>query len=172
MVVLLLLSGIILFAVSRLTRETYSSLVFLREKSQTYESAVLGLERLASDMREAVNTPPSFSAGALSFSKVKPAEEMAKGAPARPYPVDEDYINNKLRTGPYAGSQLVNVTYQVVSGKLQRQIGTFTSVVAEDVNEFTVASASGGSYEIILSIQEDRRVQTFHGFVTCPGVVP
>ena len=46
MVILLFLAGVILFAVSRLTRETYKSLVFLREKAQTYESAVLGVERL------------------------------------------------------------------------------------------------------------------------------
>lgn len=171
MVILLFLAGVILFAVSRLTRETYKSLVFLREKAQTYESAVLGVERLTSDMREAV-TAPIISGTTVSFSKVKPAEDSAKGGPPRPNPIDPAYATYVPPTGPYGGGQLVTVTYNVTAGNLQRQIAGFTSVVAEDVNDFSVTPRGNGSYEVVLSIQENRRVQTFHSFVTCPGVVP
>lgn len=171
MVILLFLAGVILFAVSRLTRETYKSLNFLREKAQTYESAVQGVERLTSDMREAV-TQPTITGDSVSFSKVKPAEDVAKGGAPRPHPLDPSYETYVPPTGPYGGGQRVTVTYRIAGGNLEREIGGFRSVVAEDVNDFIVTPRGSGSYEVVMTIQENRRVQTFHSFVTCPGVAP
>jgi Tfp pilus assembly protein PilW len=171
MVVLLFLAGVILFAVSQLTRETYKTLVFLREKAQTQESAVLGVERLTSDLREAV-TPPVSSGNTVSFSKVKPGEPKAKNAPPHPNPNDIAYASYVPPVGPYTGSQLTQVTYQLTDGNLQRTIGTFTSMLAENVNDFSVTPRGNGSYEVLLTIQENRRVQTFESFVTCPGITP
>lgn len=171
---MLFLAGIILFAVSRLTRETYKTLVFLREKAQTYESAVLGVERFASDLREAV-VPPTISATSygtsVSFRKIGPTEDKAKGGAPRPNPIDPDYDDYDPPTGTYAIDQQVTVSYAVVDGSLLRTVASFTSPVADSVNNFEVTDRGGGSFEILLSIQENRRVQTFHSFVTCPGVI-
>ena len=171
MVVLLMLAGIILFAVSRLTRETYKTLVFLREKAQTYESAVLGVERLTSDLREAV-TNPVISGSQVSFSKVKPGEPKAKSAPPHPNPTDPAYAAYVPPVGPYSGGELTQVVYRKSGENLDRTIGSFTSVLAEDVNDFQVNSQGGGSFEVVLTIQENRRILTFESFVTCPGLVP
>lgn len=166
LIVLLALSGVILFAVSRLVSETYQTLTFLREKAQTYEGAVLGIERLTSDLRGAVaftGTSP------LSFSKVRPSLGMAQGAPPRPYPDPSGYVPP---TGPY--TDLVNVTYTLNGGTnvLNRQVGAFTSVIAEDVDGFNVTRQGAENFSVVLSIQEQRRIITFQSFVRCPGLIP
>ncbi len=167
MVIVLFLTGAILLAVAKLVAQSYDTLKFLQEKSQTMESATLGCERVASELREAVS-PPSFTSGFLSFNKVRPSAPEAVG---------NDYTNLSI---PAEGwnrdyseiNQLAEVVYQVNSNsQLMRTAGGQSGAVATKVNSFIVATASGaGCFTVTLSIREQRRVIAFRTAVTCPGL--
>lgn len=174
MVIMLFLAAIILLSVSRLTGETVSTLSFLREKAQTYQSALVGIERLSSDLREAV-VAPTITPGAsfeMSFRKVKPGEDRAKDAPPRPSRSDPGYLAYAAPTGAYAGTNLIQVTYKKDGETLNRQFGSFSSRIAENINDIQVVDEGGGSFAITLTVKENRRLQIFEGFVTCPGLAP
>lgn len=178
--IVVLLTGLIMLMVSRLTGATFQSLRFLREKAQTLQSATLGLERLSSELREALAVD---SLAPLIFQKVNPAAPEAVANPA----TDLDPINNWARSydSDFNGNnQLGQVTYsldparQILSRTASFRGNTLTSEVATRVNDFIVergpvvgtVTASGDVFLITLSVQEDRRVLTFKTLLSVPGL--
>jgi prepilin-type N-terminal cleavage/methylation domain-containing protein len=171
-VIVLFLTGIILFAVSNLISRTFETLKFLQEKNRTLESATLGCERLASELSEAVGIDTPISAGQVVFRKVRPSapeavanDHLDMSVPAedwkRDYVLDANGIN-----------QLAQVVYQVDSeSKLRRTASAQTTLVATDVNAFTVSPlVAEGCFLVSLSLQEKRRVIVFETIVTCPAL--
>lgn len=163
-VIVLFLTGVMLFAVSGLISRTLETLKFLQEKSQTLESATLGCERLSSELREAVSVTTPIPIGKVSFVKVKPQAPLAVGNDMAADPVGW--------TRSYSGGQLARVTYDVdAESRLLRTVDSVSHLVATDVNAFVVTPAAGaGSYLVSLSLQEKRRVIVFETIVTCPAL--
>lgn len=172
-VIVLFLTGLVLFMVSGLISRTLETLKFLQEKSQTLESATLGCERLASELREAVEIITPIPSGKVTFKKVKPSI----GSPATLTPVA---VGNDLSALPetwgarkYPSSQLGTVTYEVDSqSRLLRKVDGVDTLVATDVNSFAVTprSADNDSFLVRLSLQEKRRVIVFEMVVNCPAL--
>lgn len=170
------LTSVILLTVSSLFSQTTKTLKFLKEKSRTLESASLGCERLASELREAVEVENPIPLGRIRFKKVKPSENTLLGLPL---------LNEEQRDalGPpntwgnedreYTGTQLAAIEYEVDDdSKLLRTAAGSTALVAREVNLFQVEPLGGvyGIYKIRLSLQEQRRVVVFESIVTCPAL--
>lgn len=167
----MLMTAMILLMVSQLTSQTFGTLRFLQQKSQTLQSASLGLDRLSSELREAVEV--TQVGGTLIFDKVNFA------AP--------ECVNNALSDPPTAWvrsyadiNQIGTVTYTVTNGVLNRTAsfgGTQTTAVATRVDDFNVERSptlSGRAtrnnvFLVTLAINEDRRIATFEAVITVPG---
>lgn len=167
MVIVLFLTGAILLAVAKLISQSVGTLKFLQEKSQTMESATLGCERVASELREAVRLQ-SFTSGLLRFHKVRPSAPEAVG---------NDYADVTISAEDWKRdyseiNQLAEVVYQVnPDSQLIRTAEGQSGAVATKVNSFVVATAPGvGCFTVTLSIKEARRVIAFKTAVTCPGL--
>lgn len=167
-VLVLFLTGVVLFCVSRLTSQSLETMKFLREKSQTLESATLGCERLSSELSEAVEVTPGSNV--VSFRKVRPSAPEAIGN------LLEDSSGNIIPASTwvrtYPAANRVVITYEVNSSdQLRRSVLGETNLVATDVNAFSVTPMVGaGSYLIRLGIREKRRVVAFEAVVTCPAL--
>lgn len=161
------LASVILFGVAQLTQRTLETQKFLRKKSEAIQSATLGCERLASEMREAVTTPST--GGTTSWRKVTPSQPEVMGIPA-PTPGPP---SSPGWTRAYQPNQLTTVTYSVTGTNLERQVtGSSAAPVATEVNSFEVTAVSGRdrTFQVNLAITEQKRVQTFVAQVFCPGV--
>lgn len=171
-VIVLFLTGLILYCVAGLTDRTFKTMKFLQEKSTTLESATLACQRLGQEMREMV-AAPALGADSISFLKVIPSEALCVGNV-----VADDPLTWKRA---YPTDQLATIKYSTADSKVTRQVNSEPAMeIAVDVNTFQVSqsfTAAGGVtsnrpglYLIRLAIQEDRRVVTFETVVTCPGV--
>lgn len=189
LVIILFLTGICLFMVGRLTSQTFQTLRFLRGKSQTLQAAAQGIERLTSELREAVEVS---STDPLTFSKVDPSAPFAldydgdsstNANPGDPDPdLPPDTWSDSYARDAFDRNQLGSVTYQMADGVLSRTatVGTrdMTSEVATEVNDFSVTrgpelagvATADSVFEISLSLQEDRRVVVFGSVVVVPGL--
>ena len=168
-VIVLFLTGTILLAVAKLVSQSIETLKFLQEKGRTMESASLGCERVASELREAARVG-SFGAGFLQFDKVRPSAPEAAGNDFEDESVAaEDWVRDY---GPGGLNQLYSVGYQLDSQhRLRRTAGGRTDTVATGVNSFVVSSAPGtGCYTLALSIKEKRRIIAFRTSVTCSAL--
>lgn len=188
-VLVLFLTGLILLIVSRLTQRTFTTLRFLEEKAETVQSATLGIERLSSELREAVQVS-GYSP--LTFRKVDPSapyaldqdlDSSADSNPGDP-PVDSDFSTWKhsYASDAFDRDQLGTVTYSLSASMLTRtaQKGgrSLTTQVATHVNSFVAIPAPnlGGQatasnvVQVTLSLQEQRRVVTFSTIVVIPGM--
>lgn len=158
------LTSLILFMVSALFSQTTKTLKYLKEKSRTVESATLGCERLASELREAVDIVSPIALGQIRFSKISPS------AP--------DLIGNSLDDPPetwlrqYRSGQRAQIEYSVdTDSKLLRTASGQTALVASEVNLFQVEQLpTPGALKIRLSLQEQRRVVVFESVVICPAL--
>lgn len=162
------LVSVILFGVAQLTQRTLDTQKFLRKKSESIQSATLGCERLASEMREAVTAPSTGDTS--SWEKVTPSQPEIMGIPA---PVPGPIPASPGWTRAYQPAQLTTVTYSVSGTNLIRQVtGSIAAPVATDVNTFLVSTVSGRdkTFSVRLAITEQKRVQTFVAKVFCPGV--
>jgi len=170
----MLLTGIVLFMVGQLTSQTFGTLKFLQQKAQTLQAATLGLDRLASELREAVDVRPG--SGSVEFDKVN----FAAPPCVNNVPTDDP----TTWTRNYAAiSQVGTVQYQVSGTTLNRTVtfgGTQTTEVATDVDDFQVnraptvegVQAGNNVFELVLSINEDRKIQSFRTVVMVPGEAP
>lgn len=164
-VLVLALTSVILLTVSMLFSQTAKTLKFLKEKSHTVESAGLGCERLATELREAVEVKSPIPSGSIEFKKVKPSAPLLLNNPL------DQPCTTWVRD--YAGSQLATVKYTAGANfELLRTAGGLTTLVAQDVNLFQVdALPTYGTYKISLSLQEQRRVVVFETIVSCPAIL-
>ena len=192
--IVIFLTSLILMVVSRLAHETLVSLRFLEEKAQTVQSATLGLERLSSELREAVQvlTGPRDS---VSFHKVDPQAPFAldydrnsspnfnPGEPTTDDP--EPYLwSDTYRRDAFGRDQWGLVEYFTEDDRLVRRVtkGGREAItdVATNLNTFLVdpaPSLSGQAttsavFRISLSLLEERRVVTFSTIVVVPGLEP
>lgn len=174
LVFVLMITGLILAAVAALTSRTLDALKFMQEKSESMQSATLGVERLASELSEAI-TVPATPAGGVRFRKANPNLPPALYRPG----VENDYTDPNsfpphLWTRSYTGANRMQVEYATGgTAELQRRVdGGPWGLIASDVNAFTVAQEGGlaGNYRVTLSVQEKRRVLVFETIVHCPGV--
>lgn len=162
------LVSLTLLGVAQLTQRTLETQKFLRKKSESIQSATLGCERLASEMRESVTTPSTGSTS--SWSKVTPSEAEVMGIPVPtpgPVPASPGW------TRSYQPGQLTTVTYSVSGTNLIRQVtGSTAAPVATDVNTFVVEAVPSRdkTFLVRLAIAEQKKVQTFVAQVFCPGV--
>lgn len=170
-VIVLFLTSVIMFAVAQLLARSFQTLRFLQEKSQTLESASLGCERLASEMREMITQLPQPDG--VRFLKVRPQAPVAVANPFGDLTVMADNWERSYASD-YAGvNQLVEVLYRVnPAEQLERTVEGQTTLVATNVNDFNVTPVSGavGAFVINLSLREERRVVTFTTAVTCPAL--
>ena len=167
-VIVLFLAGLMLGAVSLLTRETLNTLKFMQEKGDTAQSATLGCERLCSEMREMVAAPGGLGAG-ITFVKVNPNSAAAIGNPvASPLPpIVPPLTHNWIRVYP----GLVTISYTQSGTDLERRVnGGNLTLVGTNVNGLAITQVSTGNFRVSLTIQENRRLATFVNFVSCPGV--
>lgn len=190
-VLVLFLTGVALFMVGRLTTQTFATLRFLQEKTQTVQSAALGLERLSSELREAVEVT---SLAPLTFRKVDPAAPIAldydqdPSAAANPgepdFSVDPAEWSDSYAEDAFGKNHIGSVTYRRVDDTVTRTASfrgrSLTSQVAGKVNDFTVSQApmlegvktGQNVFEVSLSIDEDRRVVVMRTVVIVPGIAP
>lgn len=192
--IVVFLISLILMVVSRLAHETFVSLRFLEEKAQTVQSATLGLERLSSELREAVEVN-SDTGNFLSFHKVDPQAPFALDYdrdsspdvnPGDPSPDDlaESYLwSQTYRRDAFNRDHWGLVEYSSVDDRLvrmsQNQSNSLTSDVATNVNSFWVevsptlsGQRTGPSvFRISLSLLEKRRVATFVSVVVVPALL-
>lgn len=188
-VIVFFLSSLILVVASRLAHETFVSLRFLEEKAQTVQSATLGLERLSSELREAVKIRESGTL--VRFDKVDPQAPFAldydlnsspnhnPGEPTDNPKPDQWHLN--YESDAFDRNQWGLVEYYTDGKRLLRKVSkgakTSTSDVADNVNSFTVLPASElgtstAAYRASLSLLEERRVVTFVTIVVIPGLEP
>jgi prepilin-type N-terminal cleavage/methylation domain-containing protein len=170
--IVLLITGLVMGCVAGLTRETMITLKFLQEKSKTLQSATLGLERLASELSEAVGDSTSVTTGnPVSFFKVPPQAIEAVGND-RDDPNDPSDTFDPSNTWVRVYPDPVEVVYEEVDGTLSRTAAGQTSVVASDVVDFDVQrfNSRPDTFEVRLSIKEQRRVITFRTLTIAPGL--
>ncbi len=162
--IVIFLSGAMLFCVAGLTGQTLRTLRFLQEKSTTMESAGQACQRFASELHEAVSVPTLGST--VSFRKVRPSAAPLVGNS----PSDATWQR------AYPASRLATISYRLDGEKVLRQVNTEMPLeLATSVNGFALSrypSAPEGAYVIRLAIQEQRRVVVFESVVVCPGVTP
>ena len=166
LMVVMFLTGAILFTVAKLVSRSLESLKFLQEKNQTMRSATLGCERVASELREAIR-PPTITSGTVSFAKVRPGAKEAVGNNYEDLTVPAENWHRD-----YGSSDLATITYKSnPNGQLVRTVEAQSDTVATNVSGFVVAPAAGaGCYTVTLSITEKRRVVVFKTALTCPAL--
>lgn len=171
-ILVLFLTGMVLGCVALLTRETLGTLKFLQEKSETLQSATLGLERLASELSEAVGAPSSVTVGnPVRFFKVRPSEPRACGNdPDDPLDPTDSFDPPATWVRVYANP--VQVTYSESGGTMTRSAAGITTVVASKVDDFQVSTFGGRTdvFSIVLTIKENRRLVTFRTNSVAPGL--
>lgn len=162
--IVIFLSGAMLWCVAGLTGQTLRTLRFLQEKSSTMESAGQACQRLASELHEAVSEPTLGSS--VSFRKVRPSAADLVGN----LPTDSTWQSS------YPNGELATIAYQLQSQKVFRQVNSEQRLeIATNVSGFSLAryeAAPAGAYTVRLAIQEQRRVVVFETVVVCPGVTP
>lgn len=190
LVLVLFLTGLILLIVGRLCQRTFLTLRTLQERAQTIQAATLGMERLGSELREAIGdvviTPLS-----LTFSKVDPAAPYGldvDGPDANPGDLKPDFDFMAMPSG-YASdadshNQFGTIEYKLSDALLRRTASkddrSVTTDVATNVNAFAVTphpfidgrQTPDNVFLISLSLTEQRRVQSFATIVIVPGVSP
>lgn len=176
LLLVMLLTSMVLMMVGRLTAQTFGSLRFLQTKAQTLQAASMGLDRLANELREAIDVT-SAGSGTLIFNKVNYAAPLCAGN--NPTDPPSTWARNYGSIG-----QVGTVQYKL-SGTVLTRKATFkgtsqTTDVATNVNLFQVDAAPtiGGItvgknvFLVTLSIDEGRKVESFQTVVTVPGVDP
>jgi type II secretory pathway pseudopilin PulG len=191
LVLVLFLTGIILLVVSRLCQRTFATLRTLQEKSQTIQAATLGLERLGSELREAIGAVAT-GMWVVTFSKVDPGAPYVldndRDAGENPGPPDptvavEDFAFD-YASDANGDNQIGTVEYKLDGELLKRTASkdgqSMTTEVATHVNAFIVEAhphleghaTADNVFLITLTLKEQRRVYTFTSVVTAPGVLP
>jgi Tfp pilus assembly protein PilW len=174
LLIVMFITSVILFCVAGLTSRTFRTLRFLQEKSRTLESATLGCERLASELREAVAITVPIPAGQVEFRKVRPSAPEAAGNDWQDFTIPAGAWSRNYASDASGVNQLAPVRYGVhgATSELQRTAAGQTTVVATDVNSFVVAPVAGatGSYSVRLALQEESRVIVFETVTTCPAL--
>lgn len=173
--------------VSRLTSSTFSTLKFLQEKAQTLQAATLGIERLTSELREAIQIN---SLSPLSFRKVDPIAPFAlnydndnTANPGDPDPsIDpngwSDTYASDADGSNFLGTVIYTLSGEVLTRQASRAGNSLTSQVATNVNDFTVEQAPSLAgtptgphvFRVRLSLVEQRRVVNFESVVLVPGL--
>jgi hypothetical protein len=161
-VIVLFLTGLMLYCVANLTDRTFQTMNFLQEKSTTLESASLACERLSTEMKEMISVP--VVSPPVSFTKVIPSVPRYVGNDPAANP--DDWLRS------YPSGQTATIKYSMVGDKILRQVNSEPTLeVAVNVNAFDVSTINrDGDYLIKLSILELRRVVSFETIVICPGV--
>ena len=193
-VLVLFLMGVILMIVSRLIGRTFETLRYLEEKGQTVQSATLGLERLSSELREAVAVTTATGSTAV-FQKVEPnapyALDYDKDTSPNANPGDPDPSIAPWDWSLSYGSDAFNVNHlgtvsyiqqgDVLVRTASKGSQSNTADVATNVNAFDVLRAptlsngrpsGNNTFRISLSLTEQRRVETFETIVLVPGLDP
>lgn len=179
--IVLLLAGAALGLVATLISKTLETLRFLQEKGETLQSATLGGERLTSEMREMVEFLSSGDSTRVRFNKVNSNAPEAVGNDLADFTTLPAAWQRAYSSTLGAGDQRVTVLYEPApNDKLERSVAfpgqpTQRSLVASHVNTFVVTENFGGAsncFQVVLSLQEKRRVVSFTSVVVCPGLRP
>lgn len=168
-IVVMGLVSITLFGVAELTKRTLDTQKFLRKKSESIQSATLGCERLASEMREAITLPST--GGTSSWKKVTPSQPEVMDIPVPS--IAQIPASPTWDRSYHQPTKLTTVTYSVTADSLKRQVtGSAEATVATDVNSFIVEAVPDRdrTFLIRLAINEQHKVQTFLAEVYCPGI--
>jgi prepilin-type N-terminal cleavage/methylation domain-containing protein len=167
LVFVLFITGLMLYLVAGLTSKTYQTMKFLQEKGNTLQSASLACERLATELREAIEVS---SLSPLRFVKVRPSAPPGVGnlVSGDPGTWNRRYPSNQTST--------IGYSEDTANQKVMRQVDSEPAqAVATNVNIFQVTpyeAGVAGGYRVELSILENRRVVTFITYVCCPGLAP
>lgn len=144
------------------------------QKTVVAEAAELGLERMSSELREAlilvnplVGTPESQ----LIFHKVNPDNAATGRLPAVPPAPDPAATWN-----PFNAAYLLRVRYSVVGEKLVREVGpvgappTASMALADHIRGLSVDQVQNSHLRLVLSVQDGQVVSSHTMEVKCHAV--
>ncbi|MCA9778762.1 MAG: type II secretion system protein [Candidatus Eremiobacteraeota bacterium] len=159
-----------------LFHRSFQVLRLLDEKERTRQAARMGLDRIAGELREAIDIRDASSA--VEFEKIDPTATIVE-PPKPPEEVPDDY--EPPAYGPaqaYPDSARLIVRYETINENLIRTVkkknggAAVSQVVVAGVNSFTCEEAEDNVGEIIVTVAvvDNRRIKTVSGKVLCPCI--
>ena len=159
-----------------LFHRSFQVLRHLDEKERTRQAARMGLDRIAGELREAVDIREASSA--VEFEKIDPTATIE--VPPEPPEVIPDGYTPPV-WGPaqaYPDSKRLIVRYETVNENLIRTVkrknggGAVSQVVVAGVNSFTCEEVTDNVGEMIVTVAvvDSRRIKTVSGKVLCPCI--
>jgi len=159
-----------------LFHRSFQILRVLDDKEKTRQAARMGLDRIAGELREAVNI--SQASSVVEFEKIDPTATITP-PPEPPDEIPDNYLPPTW--GPdqaYPASARLIVRYETVDENLIRTVryksggNAVSQVVVAGVNSFTCEEVAGNVGEVVVTVAvvDNRRIKTVSGRVLCPCI--
>ncbi len=157
-----------------LFHRSFQILRVLDDKEKTRQAARMGLDRIAGELREAIDITEASSL--VEFEKIDPTATIAP-PPEPPDEIPDNY--EPPNWGPnqaYPGSARLLVRYETVNENLIRTVryksggAGVSQVVVAGVNSFTCEEVNVGEVLVTVAVVDNRRIKTVSGKVLCPCI--
>ena len=157
-----------------LFHRSFQVLRVLDDKEKTRQAARMGLDRIASELREAVEITQASSV--VEFEKIDPTAAIS-APPEPPEEIPDDY--EPPTWGPsqaYPASARLIVRYETIDENLVRTVryknggSAVSQVVVAGVNSFTCEEVNAGEVVVTVAVVDNRRIKTVSGKVLCPCI--
>ena len=160
-----------------LFHKSYQMMRKLDDKETTRQAARMGLDRITSELREAVEITGG-NGGVLEFVKIDPNAAIVEPAPEPEDPEDDYEPPAYNSTIAYPASSRLQVRYRTENEKLIREVrkasgGSWVGqVVVVGVNSFLCEQNpdNRGEVDVTVSVLDNRTVKTISSRVLCPCI--
>lgn len=159
-----------------LFQRSLNVLKVIDDKERARQAGRMGLDRLTSELREA--TDLLEMSNVAYFEKIDP-NAVAADPPLAPDNPPEDYVPPSYTPQlAYPDSSRLEVRYLTSGDQLLREVrrkgsgGFVRQIVVVGINAFTCRQSvdNPGEVEVIVSVQDSRRVTTLSSRIQCPCI--
>ncbi len=159
-----------------LFQRSLNVLKVIDDKERARQAGRMGLDRLTSELREA--TDLLEMSNVAYFEKIDP-NAVAVDPPLAPDNPPEDYVPPSYTPQlAYPDSSRLEVRYLTSGDQLLREVrrkgsgGFVRQIVVVGINAFTCRQSvdNPGEVEVIVSVQDSRRVTTLSSRIQCPCI--
>lgn len=153
--IIMALLGLILSIYAGMVQRYSAISRLVARKDSTMQAALVGLERMRSEVSQAVQVlePLSGVAPELRFTRVNPTTTARL-----PEDVEDPVPTTTWR--PHRTADLITVRYFNLGERLEREASSTVQGVARDVDGFSAELLADGNLRLTLTVKEENRVRT------------
>ncbi len=175
------LVGLVMGLVGLLFQRSFQILRVLDAKEQARQAGRMGLDRITSELREAIRIDFAGDSS-VKFTKIDPSAQCVT-PPAAPSPVPDGYEPKFLPWSlnqAYPKSSRLDVEYSLspVNDNLLRKVTSgdtgksFEQVVVSGINQFVCETDPDrvGEVTVLVTVFDGRQVKTLKSVILCPCI--